>query len=603
MSVGKHGLEPGALIGGRYRVAAALARGGMGAVFEAWDERLERTVAVKVLRVELAEDANAHARFERETRLVARLTHPNLALVLDFGTMPDGAPYLVMERVPGITWTTLLQTQGRVAPARAVELVRQVLDGLGAAHAAGIVHRDLKPGNVMVFATGEGREMVKVLDFGIACLTESTTYMRLTATGAILGTPSYMAPEQTQGARVDARTDVYGVGVLLYCLVAGRRPFEGPDAAAVLEAIVGQAPPPLARIAPEVPPAVVAVIERALAKRPEDRFQSAAEMSRALLDALDAPRHAPRVSHPVMQPARLTAMTPLPPTPSRPTVPPVAAVSSAPPAWTRGLPPWLAAAAPWIAALSVLLVVLIVGITTLVTFGVFVWAAPTSGAEPVASAPLVPVAAPAPVSVFPAAPQAQRASAACERLVLCCMSVVQQRVGGIDASVCPLYRSSLYSPEECVQATVAFARLLGAEHRDARVCTAQTPTNHDGPPAVEISAEQLTAGEVTLTVTAGGTDWAHERAGVECRGGGVPTTPQVRFVSDGGIVTISTNALLDTTLMVRLPSGRYRCNDDGGGGRNARLQFAPGQGTVDVYVGTFSGGTGPATLTVRRARP
>ncbi|MBN8612845.1 MAG: serine/threonine protein kinase, partial [Deltaproteobacteria bacterium] len=274
-------LTPGTLVDGRYRVTATIARGGMGAVYDALDMRLERAVALKLLRPELAAEQEARKRFEREALMAARLGHPNIAQVLDFGRLGDGTSFMVMERVPGETLARLLERERRVVPLRAADIVRQGLEGLEAAHAAGIVHRDIKPGNVMTLREAGGRDVVKVLDFGVARLMETQAYTRLTSTGVIVGTPAYMAPEQARGDAVDARTDVHAMGVLLYCLVAGRKPFDG-DVVSILEGVLHRAPPPLGDLAPASPPGLVAIVERALRKDPLQRFASAADMARAL---------------------------------------------------------------------------------------------------------------------------------------------------------------------------------------------------------------------------------------------------------------------------------------------------------------------------------
>ncbi|MBX7196908.1 MAG: serine/threonine protein kinase, partial [Sandaracinaceae bacterium] len=271
----------GTLLGDRYRLGAVIARGGMGAVYEGVDERLGRPVAVKVLRAELSSEEEAAKRFEREALLVARLAHPNVAQVLDFGRSAEGA-YLVMERVPGTTLSKVLEKEKRVSSQRAAEIGRQALEALASAHAAGVVHRDIKPGNVMVFSSGaSGGEIVKLLDFGIARMMETQAYTRLTGTGAIVGTPAYMAPEQARGESVDARTDIYGMGVLLYCLVSGKKPFTG-DVVAMLEGVLYGEAPSLHTLVPDALPGLVAIVERAMRKDPARRFQSASEMAQAL---------------------------------------------------------------------------------------------------------------------------------------------------------------------------------------------------------------------------------------------------------------------------------------------------------------------------------
>ncbi len=276
-------LQPGALIARRFRCTGLIARGGMGAVYAARDERLDRQVALKVLRSELGEDPVLIARFQREAIAAARLAHPGIAQVLDFGTTDEGLSYLVMELIQGETFSALLTREKRLAPHRAADLVEQALGALASAHDAGIVHRDLKPGNLMVVPTGASRETVKVLDFGIAQIADGEAYTRLTRTGIILGTPAYMAPEQAMGRGVDARTDVYAMGVILWCLLTGQKPFTGADMASVLEALLHSVPPRADQLASGVPPELASIAELAMQKEPERRFQSATAMAQALV--------------------------------------------------------------------------------------------------------------------------------------------------------------------------------------------------------------------------------------------------------------------------------------------------------------------------------
>jgi serine/threonine-protein kinase len=305
-------LPPGSLLAARYRIGSLIARGGMGAVHAARDERLDRDVAVKTLRLELVEDAALVRRFEREAQTAARLGHPGIAQVLDFGRTPSGILYLVMERVQGETLSSLLKREGKLAPMRAADLVEQALGVIASAHAAGVVHRDLKPANLMVTPTGESREVVKVLDFGIAHLMDSVAYTRLTQTGVILGTPTYMAPEQSQGQPVDARTDVYAMGVILWVLLTGQKPYGNADLAALVEAVLFTVPTRADLVVPEVPSELASIADMAMQKDPSRRFADANAMGRALV----AMRHAAgRLSIPSEQ--RMS----LPPEPQRMSLP------------------------------------------------------------------------------------------------------------------------------------------------------------------------------------------------------------------------------------------------------------------------------------------
>jgi serine/threonine-protein kinase len=270
-------------LGSRYRIEEALARGGMGAVYRAVDERRGRDVAIKVMHKELAEGTVEVARFEREALAAASLHHPGIVQVLGVGKEPDGTSYLVMELVRGETLAALLTREGKVAPARAADIVEQALFALSVAHGAGVIHRDLKPGNVMLTSI-DGRETVKVLDFGVAQLKAGASYTRLTKTGVLVGTPAFMAPEQARGEPSDARTDVYAMGVLLWSLCTGRAPFMAPDLADILLKVLNDKAPRADAVEPTVPAALASIIEMAMQKRPEDRFASASAFASALVD-------------------------------------------------------------------------------------------------------------------------------------------------------------------------------------------------------------------------------------------------------------------------------------------------------------------------------
>ena len=277
-------LGPGARIADRYVLETVIAKGGMGAVYRAIDEKMGRTVAIKVLLAELAEDETSIARFEREASASARLTHPGIVQVFDFGKQ-DGLSYIVMEHVVGRTLANELDTKKRIAPHRACDIMEQALAGIGAAHEAGLIHRDLKPGNIMLIPTGTGREVVKVLDFGIVQLKESPTYARLTKTGAVLGTPTFMSPEQARGETCDARTDVYAMGVVLWCCLTGQRPFVAADVPTTLGKVLGEMPPRADKIDPSIPAAIAHATERAMEKRASARYPTAADFAQALADA------------------------------------------------------------------------------------------------------------------------------------------------------------------------------------------------------------------------------------------------------------------------------------------------------------------------------
>ena len=221
------GVTVGAVLEGKYRVDAVIGQGGMGAVFRAWDLRLERPVAIKVVRADLLSDPDSRARFRRESQIVARLQHPSIVTVFDYGTLPDGAAYLVMEFVAGEDLRHVIKREGRLARTRVVELLNGICAGVESAHKSGVFHRDLKPENVLLPESGTGP---KVLDFGVAKLTNisnTTDGGTLTAGGTIVGTPAYMSPEQLRGEAIDARTDVFSLGVMTYEMLLARLPYGG----------------------------------------------------------------------------------------------------------------------------------------------------------------------------------------------------------------------------------------------------------------------------------------------------------------------------------------------------------------------------------------
>jgi eukaryotic-like serine/threonine-protein kinase len=261
----------GRRLGGRYRMGALLAVGGMGEVWAARDLLLDRTVAVKVLGRALAGDGRAAERLRREARAAGRLEHPNIARVLDLGEH-DGRPYLVMELLEGESLAARIDRAGPMPPPEAARVVAAVADALEAAHRAGVVHRDVKPGNVFLTSAGE----VKVLDFGIASAAGDAAL----TTGDLIGTAAYLAPERVLGDRATPAADIYALGVVLYELLAGHRPFEAGSEVELAMAHVNAAPPPLGRAAPSAPPSLVAACFHALAKDPSSRPPSAAAFAK-----------------------------------------------------------------------------------------------------------------------------------------------------------------------------------------------------------------------------------------------------------------------------------------------------------------------------------
>ena len=270
------------------RIEGVAGRGGMGVVYRATQLPLGRTVALKVVAPERAADPIFHARFERETRLAAAIDHPNVIPVYEAGEQ-DGRLYLVMRWVEGGDLQRLIAESGRLDPALAARIVAQVGSGLEAAHAAGLVHRDVKPANVLI-AGDEAGGHVYLTDFGLTLDAASDT--RLTQTGDLLGTVEFMAPEQFEARPVSARTDVYALGCVLHAALTGRPPFSRGTYAATMLAHLSD-PPPRPSETPGVPAAFDAVVARALAKRPEDRYASARELVDAALAAAGAPAEPP----------------------------------------------------------------------------------------------------------------------------------------------------------------------------------------------------------------------------------------------------------------------------------------------------------------------
>jgi serine/threonine-protein kinase len=272
----------GLLVGGRYRLEALVGAGGMGRVYRALHVDLGEPVAVKFLLPEWSAQPEFRARFRREAVVLARLRHPNVVSVIDYGEH-EGELYLVMEMLRGVSLASQVMSGGNTLPfARVVRIVDQVLQVLEAAHAMGVVHRDLKPDNVMLLDAGDRTDRVKVLDFGIAHL-DGSGVDKLTSAGAVHGTPQYMSPEQCMGRNVGAPTDIYAVGAILYELLAGVAPFEGRSVAEVISQQMFAPPPSFAERPPprEVPAGLEALALHALSKRPERR-PTAAEFRDAL---------------------------------------------------------------------------------------------------------------------------------------------------------------------------------------------------------------------------------------------------------------------------------------------------------------------------------
>jgi tetratricopeptide (TPR) repeat protein len=283
----------GAVVGDRYRIVSRIGVGGMGAVYRAEHTMMRRDLAIKVLLPELGGKDEFARRFEREAESASRLQHPNIITVTDFGRTAEGALFLAMEFLAGESLSSVIKA-GPLPRDRALKVVRQILRGLEHAHAAGVVHRDLKPDNIMLVERDGQTDVVKILDFGIAKVTEPTSGNRggrggtaLTQAGVIFGTPEYLSPEQALGEVVDPRADIYAAGVILYEMLAGRKPFESEDKVKIISMHLAHAPRRIREVSPsvEVPVALEQVVLQALEKSRENRFANAAAFLQALDDA------------------------------------------------------------------------------------------------------------------------------------------------------------------------------------------------------------------------------------------------------------------------------------------------------------------------------
>jgi serine/threonine protein kinase len=276
-------LDPlvGRLIDGRYRVIERVGTGGMGVVYKVEHQRMGKLAAMKVLHGDLAKDREVMKRFRREAEAVSQLTHPNAVQTFDFGTTADGALYLVMELVRGEDLGTILKRDGALPFRRAAPIFIQICGALGEAHELGIIHRDLKPENILVSRTKDGQDHVKVLDFGLAKLSEREESSEVTGKGEVIGTPYYMSPEQIRAEDLDQRSDLYSMGALMYRVLAGQPVFSAKTPVGVLTKHISDDPIPLAQRAP-VSPEVEAVVMRCLAKLPEGRYPSADALREAL---------------------------------------------------------------------------------------------------------------------------------------------------------------------------------------------------------------------------------------------------------------------------------------------------------------------------------
>ncbi len=287
---GSESVRTGAVIGGRYRIIDAIARGSMSRVYRAEQMSIRRPVALKVIGAELARDGQAVSRFRQEAAVLANIAHPNIVQVFDIGTTASGEPYLVMELVRGHSLADVIKAGGRLEVPRTIGLLLQMTRALATVHEAGVVHRDMKPGNVLLAQRRGGPEVAKVVDFGLAKVVQERGGARefMTRTGTILGTPEYMSPEQIRGGAVDHRADIYSLGCLAYEMLTGAPPFTGEEMS-TLYRHMHEKPKPMKEACPDaaIGDALQTLVDRALAKDPDERFENAHAFYRALLGVAD----------------------------------------------------------------------------------------------------------------------------------------------------------------------------------------------------------------------------------------------------------------------------------------------------------------------------
>ena len=268
----------GTTLDNRYEIVKRLGEGGMGVVYEARHVVLGKKFAIKILRSDLSNNKEIVERFIQEAKAASSIGHENIIEVTDFGYTPDGNLYFVMEFLNGESLDTILQRDGKLPIQRSLTILRQVALALNAAHKEGIIHRDLKPENIFIVNRKDGSQFVKVLDFGIAKVSQDGTGSKLTRTGVVFGTPQYMSPEQAQGKKIDARSDIYSLGVVAYEMVTGRVPFTGESFMEIMTKHILDEPPPPSQFLPSIPKELENFILKCIAKKPEDRYQSMEEV-------------------------------------------------------------------------------------------------------------------------------------------------------------------------------------------------------------------------------------------------------------------------------------------------------------------------------------
>lgn len=306
----------GKLIQERYRVESVIAKGSMGIVYKATQELIGREVAVKVLHGYLVADDESMKRFHKEAKAASRLNHPNIMTLYDFGVLPTGQPYIVMDLLKGKSLADILTERRNLPVEEVLPIFQQVFQAIGAAHKIGVVHRDMKPDNIVVEQSRNKVPLVKLVDFGIATFIQEQedTLGKITKAGTVCGSPTYMSPEQCDDNRVDGRSDLYSLGVVLYETLTGRVPFDGADIYNVMSMHVKEAPPSLKAVRPDLslPPQLEHVVERALQKDPGKRYQTANDFWEALSNACTNGRSRSSTSSTSREQPAATSLTPTP---------------------------------------------------------------------------------------------------------------------------------------------------------------------------------------------------------------------------------------------------------------------------------------------------
>lgn len=307
----------GTKLADRYFIHSVIGHGGMGIVYKARHELMDRDVAIKVLKSDLISDKLSVKRFQHEARAACKLKHPNVITLFDFGVSPSGQPYLVMDYLKGISLADVIKKDGHVGVDRSIRIFVQACRALEHAHREKVIHRDLKPGNIMLVETDEEREFVKVVDFGVAKLIgdgEDAESQRLTQTGEVCGSPVYMSPEQCEGRKLGPHSDIYSMGVVLYEALTGRLPLLGKTMVETMQKHLSESPPPFGVIRPDlyIPERLESVVLKALAKDPSNRHQSMAELEHDLEVAVPKSRTTIQPGDSFQMPARPAKKSPAP---------------------------------------------------------------------------------------------------------------------------------------------------------------------------------------------------------------------------------------------------------------------------------------------------